>query len=114
MKIAALRAVRPAPKLAASAELYESFTSRFPYQETEDQERSIHEVLEDLIAGRPMDRLVCGDVGFGKTEVALRAAFVAAQHGVQVALIAQTTLLVRQMGVLPSQIYADAFYASGT
>ncbi|HKY80249.1 MAG TPA: TRCF domain-containing protein, partial [Sphingobium sp.] len=69
---------------------------RFPYQETEDQDRAIMDVVEDLGAGRPMDRLVCGDVGFGKTEVALRAAFVAALAGMQVVVICPTTLLARQ------------------
>jgi transcription-repair coupling factor (superfamily II helicase) len=64
--------------------------------ETEDQEAAIGDVLEDLASGKPMDRLVCGDVGFGKTEVALRAAFVAAMAGMQVAVVAPTTLLARQ------------------
>ena len=70
--------------------------ARFPYEETEDQRRAIDAVLDDLAAGRPMDRLVCGDVGFGKTEVALRAAFVAAMNGKQVAVVVPTTLLARQ------------------
>src|SRR5262249_2382256 len=68
----------------------------FPYDETEDQDRAIDAVLDDLMLGRPMDRLICGDVGFGKTEVALRAAFVAALNGVQVAVVVPTTLLSRQ------------------
>jgi transcription-repair coupling factor (superfamily II helicase) len=72
------------------------FVDRFPYEETDDQDRAIAEVLDDLQSGKPMDRLVCGDVGFGKTEVALRAAFVAAMAGYQVALISPTTLLARQ------------------
>jgi transcription-repair coupling factor (superfamily II helicase) len=75
---------------------YEEFAARFPYDPTEDQETSIEGVLEDLASGRPMDRLVCGDVGFGKTEVALRAAFVAAMNGYQVAVVVPTTLLARQ------------------
>src|SRR3546814_659921 len=75
---------------------YPAFVDRFPYEETDDQDRAINDVIEDLAAGRPMDRLVCGDVGFGKTEVALRAAFVAAMAGMQVALICPTTLLARQ------------------
>ncbi|MEM6680076.1 MAG: TRCF domain-containing protein, partial [Pseudomonadota bacterium] len=75
---------------------YERFCASFPYTETDDQLRTIEAVLEDLTQGRPMDRLVCGDVGFGKTEVALRAAFVAAAAGMQVAVIAPTTLLARQ------------------
>src|SRR5690606_16316195 len=68
----------------------------FPFQETEDQEQAIAAVLEDVGKGRPMDRLVCGDVGFGKTEVALRTAFVAAMSGYQVAVVVPTTLLARQ------------------
>jgi transcription-repair coupling factor (superfamily II helicase) len=75
---------------------FAQFVDRFPYEETDDQDRAIGEVLEDLESGKPMDRLVCGDVGFGKTEVALRAAFVAAMAGYQVALICPTTLLARQ------------------
>ncbi|HET6537874.1 MAG TPA: transcription-repair coupling factor [Sphingopyxis sp.] len=92
---AALRALRTGEVLAADA-AYPAFADRFPYQETDDQERAIGDVLEDLASGRPMDRLVCGDVGFGKTEVALRAAFVAAMAGVQVAVVVPTTLLARQ------------------
>ncbi|MBW8268508.1 transcription-repair coupling factor [Caldovatus aquaticus] len=75
---------------------WDEFCARFPFAETEDQQRAIADVLEDLAAGRPMDRLVCGDVGFGKTEVALRAAFVVAMAGAQVAVIVPTTLLARQ------------------
>src|SRR5206468_4403352 len=75
---------------------WDEFCARFPFIETEDQSRAIGEVLEDLASGRPMDRLVCGDVGFGKTEVALRAAFVAAMNGAQVAIVVPTTLLARQ------------------
>ena len=76
--------------------VYNQFVDRFQYEETDDQERAIDDVLRDLESGRPMDRLVCGDVGFGKTEVALRAAFVAAMNGQQVAVVAPTTLLARQ------------------
>ena len=76
--------------------IYDEFCARFPYQETEDQEKAIADVIEDLGKGRPMDRLVCGDVGFGKTEVALRAAFVMAMSGQQVAVVVPTTLLARQ------------------
>src|SRR5690606_20055840 len=72
------------------------FSARFPYPETEDQESAIRDVLADLEQSHAMDRLICGDVGFGKTEVALRAAFVAAMAGVQVAVLAPTTLLCRQ------------------
>nr|WP_246351791.1 transcription-repair coupling factor [Sphingobium subterraneum] len=96
LKVAAERALRPAPVAEPDAGGYPAFVDRFPYQETDDQDRAIADVIEDLGAGKPMDRLVCGDVGFGKTEVALRAAFVAAMAGMQVALICPTTLLARQ------------------
>ncbi|RXR27712.1 transcription-repair coupling factor [Sphingobium fluviale] len=96
LKVAAARALRDAPVAEPDAGGYPAFVDRFPYDETEDQDRAITDVIEDLAAGRPMDRLVCGDVGFGKTEVALRAAFVAAMAGMQVALICPTTLLARQ------------------
>ncbi len=95
IKTAAERALRPAEVIEPESG-YNEFVDRFPYQETEDQDRAIAEVIEDLAAGKPMDRLVCGDVGFGKTEVALRAAFVAAMAGMQVALVCPTTLLARQ------------------
>ncbi|MBO9579989.1 MAG: transcription-repair coupling factor [Sphingobium sp.] len=94
--VAALRALREAPAYEPDGAGFPAFVDRFPYEETEDQDRAISEVLDDLAAGKPMDRLVCGDVGFGKTEVALRAAFVAAMGGAQVALICPTTLLARQ------------------
>lgn len=96
LRIAAERQLRKADQLVPPEGLYEEFCARFPYNETDDQLRAIDEVLEDFHAGRPMDRLVCGDVGFGKTEVALRAAFVAAACGYQVVMIAPTTLLARQ------------------
>jgi transcription-repair coupling factor (superfamily II helicase) len=76
--------------------IYEEFAARFPYPETDDQLRAIEDTLADMASGKPMDRLICGDVGFGKTEVALRAAFVAAFGGGQVAVIVPTTLLARQ------------------
>ncbi len=95
IKTAAIRATRPG-QAAEIDSSYPAFVDRFPHEETDDQDRAIGEVLEDLSSGRPMDRLVCGDVGFGKTEVALRAAFVAAMAGYQVAVIAPTTLLARQ------------------
>ncbi|GLI91906.1 transcription-repair coupling factor [Methylocystis echinoides] len=94
--IAAQRQLRQAPKLVPPEGLYDEFCARFPYDETEDQLAAIEAVLDDLAAGRPMDRLVCGDVGFGKTEVALRAAFTSAINGKQVAVVAPTTLLARQ------------------
>ncbi len=93
---AAERALRPADVIEADDSGYASFVDRFPYEETDDQERAIGDVLGDLSAGKPMDRLVVGDVGFGKTEVALRAAFVAAMGGLQVAVVCPTTLLARQ------------------
>ncbi len=96
LRTAALRALRQAPVLQPEPSSFDQFVERFPWQETDDQEAAIEDVLNDLAEGRPMDRLVCGDVGFGKTEVALRAAFVAAMAGQQVAVIAPTTLLARQ------------------
>ena len=96
LKIAAQRHLRPAQKIDISSELYKEFTTRFPYAETEDQQRAISDVMKDLSAGRPMDRLVCGDVGFGKTEIALRASYIAAMNGYQVAVVVPTTLLARQ------------------
>ncbi len=93
---AAERALHPGDVLEPDQAGYPSFVDRFPYQETDDQERAIAEVIDDLQAGKPMDRLVVGDVGFGKTEVALRAAFVAAMAGKQVAVVCPTTLLARQ------------------
>ena len=96
IRTAAGRAMKEAPSLMPAEGLWDEFCARFPFVETEDQSRAIADVLEDLTSGRPMDRLVCGDVGFGKTEVALRAAFVAALSGVQVAVVVPTTLLARQ------------------
>ena len=96
MRIAAERALRRAPVLQIEHHAWEEFAARFPYEETEDQLKAIEDVLEDMERGIPMDRLICGDVGFGKTEVAMRAAFVAAMSGMQVAVIAPTTLLARQ------------------
>ncbi|WP_232628790.1 transcription-repair coupling factor [Methylobacterium sp. Leaf118] len=96
IKVAAARFMKPAPSLKAPEGMYEEFAARFAFQETEDQANAIDAVLDDLNAGRPMDRLVCGDVGFGKTEVALRAAFAAAISGKQVAVVVPTTLLARQ------------------
>jgi transcription-repair coupling factor (superfamily II helicase) len=96
IKIAAARQLKSLAPVEPPSGLYDEFSARFPYQETEDQEKAIGEVIGDLAAGRPMDRLVCGDVGFGKTEVAMRAAFVAAMAGEQVAVVVPTTLLARQ------------------
>jgi len=96
MRTAAERALRRAPVLEPEEASWLQFLDRFPWDETDDQERAIEDVLGDLSSGTPMDRLVCGDVGFGKTEVALRAAFVAAMQGQQVVMVAPTTLLARQ------------------
>ncbi|WP_028957393.1 transcription-repair coupling factor [Sulfitobacter sp. 20_GPM-1509m] len=96
IRIAAERALRRAPVLEPPPGMWDAFSARFPYEETDDQLKAIGDVIQDLTSGAPMDRLVVGDVGFGKTEVAMRAAFVAAMAGVQVAVIAPTTLLARQ------------------
>lgn len=96
IRIAAERELRRAPAISPPGELWDQFLARFPYAETDDQLQAIEDVLADMDSGTPMDRLICGDVGFGKTEVALRAAFVAAMSGVQVAVVAPTTLLARQ------------------
>jgi len=96
IRIAAERQLRKGAVLTPPDGIWDAFTARFPYQETDDQLRAISDTLDDLSGGTPMDRLICGDVGFGKTEVAMRAAFVAAMSGKQVAVIAPTTLLARQ------------------
>jgi transcription-repair coupling factor (superfamily II helicase) len=105
IRVAAERELRKAPVLNPPEGMWDAFCARFPYQETDDQLAAIGDVLDDLDAGRPMDRLVCGDVGFGKTEVAMRAAFAAAMSGLQVAVIAPTTLLARQH----AKNFADRF-----
>ncbi len=94
--IAAARSMKSSDEIDPPAGVFDEFCARFPYEETEDQLNAIGDVLADLAAGRPMDRLICGDVGFGKTEVALRAAFVVAMSGKQVAVVCPTTLLARQ------------------
>ncbi len=96
INIAAERHLRKADCFVPPHGMYDDFCSRFPYNETDDQLNAISDVMADLNAAIPMDRLVCGDVGFGKTEVALRAAFAVAASGAQVALIVPTTLLARQ------------------
>jgi transcription-repair coupling factor (superfamily II helicase) len=96
ISIAAQRQVKKAEILVPAEGSYDEFCSRFPFAETEDQLQAIEDTIADLGSGKPMDRLICGDVGFGKTEVALRTAFVAAMEGKQVALIVPTTLLSRQ------------------
>jgi transcription-repair coupling factor (superfamily II helicase) len=96
IKVAAERKVHEGAVFQPSDGLYQEFCARFPWAETDDQDRAIGETVDDLAAGKPMDRLICGDVGFGKTEVALRAAFVVAMGGAQVAVVVPTTLLARQ------------------
>ncbi|NNE24049.1 MAG: transcription-repair coupling factor [Rhizobiales bacterium] len=96
IKTAAARELRTAEVVTAPDGLYDEFCARFPYEETEDQLTAIESVVDDLGSGRPMDRLICGDVGFGKTEVALRSAFATVMTGKQVAVVVPTTLLARQ------------------
>ncbi|MDX1710931.1 MAG: transcription-repair coupling factor [Rhodovibrionaceae bacterium] len=96
IRLAAERETRHLEPIEPPAGAYDEFCARFPYPETDDQLRAIEDVLADLAEGRPMDRLICGDVGFGKTEVAQRAAFVTAMSGKQVAVVVPTTLLARQ------------------
>jgi transcription-repair coupling factor (superfamily II helicase) len=96
IKIAAERMLHDAPRMTSGPGAYDEFCAGFPYEETDDQQTAIDSTLGDLSVGRPMDRLICGDVGFGKTEVALRAAFVTALAGKQVAVVVPTTLLARQ------------------
>jgi len=96
IRIAAERAMKKTDEVEPPHGVFDEFCARFPYEETDDQLAAIADVLQDLGSGKPMDRLICGDVGFGKTEVALRAAFVVAMSGQQVAIVAPTTLLARQ------------------
>ena len=96
LNLYARRAAREGFAFRFSAQDYEAFAASFGFEETADQRAAIHAVIQDMISPRPMDRLVCGDVGFGKTEVALRAAFVAVTGGKQVVLLAPTTLLAEQ------------------
>lgn len=98
LKVAALRELRQGEVIVPINELFEEFCSKFPYVETDDQLKAVEDILDDFARGKPMDRLVCGDVGFGKTEVALRAAFlaVASEKRMQVAVLVPTTLLSRQ------------------
>jgi len=107
IKIAAARTLSRGEVVEPQMGLYEEFCARFPYEETEDQLTAIDAIFEDLAAGRVMDRLVCGDVGFGKTEVALRAAFAVALSGKQVAIVVPTTLLARQHYKTFSERFAD-------
>ncbi|WP_319557544.1 transcription-repair coupling factor [Thiomicrorhabdus sp.] len=96
LDIYAQRAARPGYGFKTSDEAYHQFSASFPFEETPDQQQAIEAVLHDMRASKPMDRLVCGDVGFGKTEVAMRAAFIAAYDGKQVAILVPTTLLAQQ------------------
>jgi transcription-repair coupling factor (superfamily II helicase) len=96
LAIYAQREARQGTALSVDREMVEQFAASFPFEETPDQATAIEAVIRDLAAPRPMDRVVCGDVGFGKTEVALRAAFVAATAGKQVAVLVPTTLLAQQ------------------
>jgi transcription-repair coupling factor (superfamily II helicase) len=96
IRLAAERELKRAPKTDTADGMFREFSARFPYEETDDQLSAIEDVIKDLSSGKPMDRLICGDVGFGKTEVALRAAFLVAMSGLQVAVVAPTTLLARQ------------------
>ena len=96
LNIYARRAARQGHAFRYSPQDYEQFANDFGFEETADQRAAIHAVIQDMISPQPMDRLVCGDVGFGKTEVALRAAFVAITGGKQVAFLAPTTLLAEQ------------------
>ncbi len=105
IRVAASRELKPADSLSPQEGAFDEFCAGFPYEETDDQVQAISDVIGDLAAGRPMDRLICGDVGFGKTEVALRAAFVAAMAGKQVAVVVPTTLLARQH----FQVFAQRF-----
>ncbi|HKQ94346.1 MAG TPA: transcription-repair coupling factor [Aestuariivirgaceae bacterium] len=96
IKTAAARELKQGEVITSGDGLYDEFSAGFPYEETDDQLAAIHATMADLGRGRPMDRLICGDVGFGKTEVALRSAFLAAMSGRQVAVVVPTTLLARQ------------------
>ncbi|WP_019141105.1 transcription-repair coupling factor [Noviherbaspirillum massiliense] len=105
LNLYARRAARQGHAFQYSARDYETFAESFGFEETPDQSAAINAVIKDMTSGKPMDRLICGDVGFGKTEVALRAAFVAVMGGKQVAILAPTTLLAEQH----AQTFADRF-----
>ena len=105
LNLYARRAARQGHAFQYSAHAYEAFADSFGFEETMDQAAAIQAVILDMTSGSPMDRLICGDVGFGKTEVALRAAFVAVMGGKQVAILAPTTLLAEQH----AQTFADRF-----
>ncbi len=105
--VAAARELKKGEVFEPQSGIYDEFCSSFQYTETDDQDRAIGDVIKDLSSGRPMDRLICGDVGFGKTEVALRAAFVTALEGKQVAIVVPTTLLARQHQHIFEERFAD-------
>ena len=105
LDVYARRAARPGHRFSWPEADYRAFENGFPFEPTDDQSRTIDEVLADLSSSKPMDRVVCGDVGFGKTEVALRASFAAVHGGKQVALLVPTTLLAQQHG----QTFRDRF-----
>ena len=105
LNLYAQRAARVGERIESPADEYLRFAAEFPFEETDDQLSAIHDVIGDLASGQPMDRIVCGDVGFGKTEVALRASFVAVQSAHQVAVLVPTTLLAQQH----YQTFADRF-----
>jgi len=107
LNLYAQRAARTGHAFAFTPHDYEAFADGFPFEETADQQAAIDAVITDLTTGRPMDRLVCGDVGFGKTEVALRAAFVALADGKQVAVLVPTTLLAEQHFKVFTDRFAD-------
>lgn len=96
LNIYAQRAAREGVAFKELDGQYAAFSAAFPFEETPDQQQAIEQVIQDMTSDKPMDRLVCGDVGFGKTEVAMRAAFIAAQNGKQVAILVPTTLLAQQ------------------
>ncbi|MEK0428719.1 MAG: transcription-repair coupling factor, partial [Pseudomonadota bacterium] len=101
------RASRQGHAFQYSAHDYDAFAESFGFEETPDQSAAIHAVIQDMTSGKPMDRLICGDVGFGKTEVALRATFVAVMGGKQVAILAPTTLLAEQHALTFADRFAD-------
>jgi transcription-repair coupling factor (superfamily II helicase) len=107
LDVYARRAARPGHSFRWAEADYRAFESGFPFEATEDQARTIDEVLQDLASSSPMDRVVCGDVGFGKTEVALRAAFAVVHGGSQVAILVPTTLLAQQHGQTFQDRFAD-------
>lgn len=107
LNLYARRASRQGHAFQYSAHDYDAFAESFGFEETPDQSAAIHAVIQDMTSGKPMDRLICGDVGFGKTEVALRAAFVAVMGGKQVAILAPTTLLAEQHALTFADRFAD-------